>query len=265
MEKKRADLLLVEKGLADSREKARALINAGQVFTPHFRVEKPSQKLREDEELIVKQPPRYVSRGGLKLEKALKDFSLSPEGLVCWDIGASTGGFTHCLLEHGAAKVYAIDVDPRQLHWKLRSREEVIPVKLNARYIRKDSIPELPRLITVDVSFISALKILEPLSGFLPDIPLLVLVKPQFEAGRSRVGKKGVIRDPGVIIEVVGEFCRRAQSLGFFPRAISLPIRGKEGNQEVFVLFRRNPPAVDVVKILKERFNEGRNSGQGPR
>ncbi len=265
MGKKRADLLLVEKGLAESRQKAKALINAGQVFTPHFRVEKPSQKLREDEELIVKQPPKYVSRGGLKLEKALKEFSLSPEGLVCWDIGASTGGFTHCLLEHGAAKVYAIDVDPRQLHWKLLQRKEVRPVKLNARYIRKDTIPELPHLITVDVSFISALKILKPLSEFLPDIPVLVLVKPQFEAGRERVGRKGVIRDPGVIIEVVAEFCRKAMTLGFFPKGISLPIRGKEGNQEVFVLFRRTPPAVDVEKILKESFNEGRDSGQGPR
>ncbi len=260
MAKKRADLLLVEKGLVESREKARALINAGEVFTPHFRIEKPSQKIDEDTELILKARPRYVSRGGLKLEKALRDFSLSPRGKLCWDIGASTGGFTHCLLQHGARKVYAIDVDPRQLHWKLREREEVVPVKLNARYIKRDSIPEAPELVTVDVSFISALKILKPLSEFLGDLPLLVLVKPQFEAGRERVGRGGVVRDRGVIIEVVKEFCHRAAKMGFYPWGVSIPIPGKEGNQEVFVLFRRKPPGVEIESILKEKLGEGRNS-----
>ncbi len=261
MGKKRADLLLVEKGLVESREKAKDLINAGQVYTPHFRVEKPSQRLSENEEIIIKQPPKYVSRGGLKLERALKDFALSPQGLICWDIGASTGGFTQCLLEAGAKRVYAIDVDPRQLHWKLRQREDVFPVKMNARYITRQSLPQMPELITMDVSFISALKILKPLSGFLPDIPVLVLIKPQFEAGRDKVGKGGIIREPDVIIEVVKGFCRRAEDMGFFPKGVSLPIKGKEGNQEVFVLFRRRPPSVDVEKILRGLLSESRNSG----
>ncbi len=260
MAKKRADVLLVEKGLVESREKARALINAGEVYTPHFRIEKPSQKIDEDTRLILKARPRYVSRGGLKLEKALEEFNLNPRGFLCWDIGASTGGFTHCLLEHGARKVYAIDVDPRQLHWKLRKREEVVPVKMNARYMTREDIPEPPDLVTVDVSFISALKILEPLSAFLGDVPLLVLVKPQFEAGRGKVGRGGIIRDRNVIIEVVREFCRRAREMGFYPQGISLPIPGKEGNQEVFVLFRRRPPGIDEEKVLKEKLREGRDS-----
>ncbi len=260
MAKKRADVLLVEKGLVESREKARALINAGEVFTPHFRIEKPSQKIDENTELILKARPKYVSRGGIKLEKALQELKLDPRGALCWDIGASTGGFTHCLLEHGAKKVYAIDVDPRQLHWKLRKRENVVPVKMNARYIRKGAIAELPDLVTVDVSFISALKILQPLSEFLGDLPVLVLVKPQFEAGRERVGKGGIIRDRGVIIEVVKEFCLKAREMGFYPQGVSIPIAGKEGNQEVFVLFRRKPPGIDIERILKEKLSEGRDS-----
>jgi len=252
MGKKRADILLVEKGLVPSREKAKSLINAGKVFLPHGRVEKPSQLLEEDQELIIKEGIKYVSRGGLKLEKALQDFGINPSGKICLDIGASTGGFTDCLLQHGAVKVYAVDVDPRQLHYKLTKREDVVPIKLNARYIKKEHLPELPDLVVIDVSFISALKILEPLSLFLPsETPVLVLVKPQFEAGRDKVGKGGVIRDKRVIIEVVEDFCKKAQDLGYYPHSFSLPIKGKEGNQEVFVLFRRFSSSLDLEKTLE--------------
>ncbi len=242
MAKKRADLLLVERGLVSSREKAKALIMAGKVFANGKRVEKAGQLLPEEVELQLKEDFPYVSRGGLKLEKALKDFKINVKGRICLDIGASTGGFTDCLLQKGAAKVYAVDVDPRQLHYKLQKDPRVIPVKLNARYITRDHIGEDPQIVTVDVSFISALKILKPLSLFLlPQCDLLVLVKPQFEAGREKVGKGGIVKDPEVIKEVVVNFCRRAEELGFYPRGLSLPIKGKEGNQEVFVYFKKQP------------------------
>lgn len=253
MSRKRADVLLVEKGLAPSREKARALINAGQVYLPNGRVEKPSQLLEEDQKFIIKEGLKYVSRAGYKLEKALDDFEVDPSGRVCLDIGASTGGFTDCLIQRGASRVYAVDVDPRQLHYKLRQLKNVFPIKLNARYIGKDHLPELPDIVTIDVSFISALKILEPLSRFLPEETLLlVLVKPQFEAGRDKVGKGGIVRDRSVIIEVVSNFCIRATEMGFYPHKISLPIKGKEGNQEVFVLFKRVPSSLNINKILEE-------------
>lgn len=253
MAKKRADILLVEKGLAPSREKAKALINAGQVYMPNGRVEKPSQLLDEEQELILKERLKYVSRAGYKLEKALEDFGVEPSGKVCLDIGASTGGFTDSLLQRGALRVYAVDVDPRQLHYKLRKKDNVFPIKLNARFITEEHLPELPDIVTVDVSFISALKILEPLSRFLPeDTLLLVLVKPQFEAGRDKVGKGGIVRDRSVIIEVVTNFCRKAEEMGFFPHKMSLPIKGKEGNQEVFVLFMRKPSSLDIKKTLEE-------------
>lgn len=253
MAKKRADILLVERGLAPSREKAKALINAGQVYMPHGRVEKPSQLLDDEQELVIKESLKYVSRAGYKLEKALEEFGVDTSGKVCLDIGASTGGFTDCLLQRGASRVYAVDVDPRQLHYKLRKLDNVLPIKLNARYISKEHLPELPDIVTMDVSFISALKILEPLSEFLPeDVLLLVLVKPQFEAGREKVGKGGIIKDRSVIIEVVSNFCRKAEGMRFFPHKMSLPIKGKEGNQEVFVLFRRKPSSLDIKKTLEE-------------
>jgi len=255
MGKKRADLLIFERGLASSREKAKSLVNTGKVYLKNSRVEKPSQIIDEEEEIFIKEGIKYVSRAGAKLEKAIEDFGITPDGKTCLDIGASTGGFTDCLLQRGALKVYAIDVDPRQLHYKLRKKENVFPIKLNARYIKKQTLPELPDIVTIDVSFISAIKILKPLSNFLPeDTDILVLVKPQFEAGREKVRKGGIIRDRNVIIEVVKGFCKEAENLGFYPHGVSKPIKGKEGNQEIFVLFRKSFREFPLKKTLEEKI-----------
>ena len=236
MAKKRLDLLLVEQGLANSRQKAQAMIMAGQVYTGERRCDKAGQMLDEETALEVRgQTMPYVSRGGLKLEKALKAFSLTLKDKITADIGASTGGFTDCMLKNGASKVYAVDVGYGQLAWAIRNDPRVVCLeRTNARYITREQIPEPLDFASVDVSFISLGLILPALRPLLKDGgEVAALVKPQFEAGREKVGKKGVVRDPAVHLEVLEQFIRQAGQLDFTVKGLDFsPIRGPEGNIE---------------------------------
>lgn len=235
----RLDRLLVERGLADSREKAQAMILAGQVLVDEQKVEKCGAAVRPGLRLrLVGEPMKYVSRAGLKLEDALEHFRLSVDDKVCLDFGASTGGFTDCLLQHGAARVFAVDVGTNQLDWKLRRDPRVVSLeKTNARYLRFEQIGEVVDLATMDVSFISAtliLPVLPPLLGARADV--LVLVKPQFEAGRGQVGKGGIVRDPRLHEEAVGKVSRKLFELGFRDLSSHLSsLPGAGGNREFFV------------------------------
>ena len=235
--KKRLDVLLVERGLVESRQRAQAFIMSGQVFVKEQKVDKAGAQIPEDAPIEVRgQTLAYVSRGGLKLEKAMKTFEgLHLTGAVCGDIGASTGGFTDCMLQNGASKVYAVDVGYGQLAWSLRSDERVICLeRTNARYLTHQQIPDKLDFASVDVSFISLKLILPALRGLLkPDGEAVCLVKPQFEAGREKVGKKGVVRDPAVHLEVIQQFLRNAEEADFTVKDMTFsPIRGPEGNIE---------------------------------
>jgi len=235
----RVDRLLVARGLADSREKAQALILAGQVLVSKQKVEKCGALVREDAELrLLGEPMRYVSRGGIKLEDALEYFRLNAAGKVCLDIGASTGGFTDCLLQHGAARVIAVDVGTNQLDWKLRRDPRVsVLEKTNARYLERAQIGTKVELVTIDVSFVSANLILPVLPPMLEaGAEVLVLVKPQFEVGRGQVGKGGIVRETRLHEEAVRRVVGKLQELGFgqiTSKESCLP--GAEGNKEFFV------------------------------
>ena len=240
-EKKRLDVLLVERGLASSREKAKALIMAGIVYVNDNKEDKAGASFDPEETRIEVRGATlpYVSRGGLKLEKALRSFPIRLEGRVCIDIGASTGGFTDCMLQNGAAKVYAIDVGYGQLDWKLRSDPRVVCMeKTNFRYVKPEDLGDgpAPSFASVDVSFIGLDKILPPALAILaPGGEMVCLIKPQFEAGREKVGKKGVVRDRKVHEEVVRDVTGMAAGLGFEILGLDYsPIRGPEGN----ILFR---------------------------
>jgi len=237
-EKARLDLLLVEKGLAPSRTKAQALILAGQVRVNGVLVDKPSALIARSAFLEVLAPPKYVSRGGEKLAAALQAFRLDPSGKVCLDIGASTGGFTDCLLQHGAARVYAVDVGRGQLHWKLRQDPRVVVKEgLNARFLKPEDIGEPVDLVTIDVSFISLRLILPRLVGIVrKEGDVVPLVKPQFEAGREHV-RKGVVRDPRVHRAVLEELVRFVrEELGWSVcNGVASPLLGPEGNREFFL------------------------------
>ena len=234
--KKRLDVLLTERNLADSRSKAQAVIMSGLVYVDGQKADKPGVSYEETVEIEVRGAAcPYVSRGGLKLEKALRDFGVKTEGCVCSDSGASTGGFTDCLLQHGAKKVFAIDVGYGQLDWKIRSDPRVVVMeRTNARYLTHEQIPQELDFASVDVSFISLGLILPALDGLLsPEGEAVCLVKPQFEAGREKVGKKGVVRDPAVHLEVLEAFLRHAKENHFTVLGITYsPIRGPEGNIE---------------------------------
>lgn len=235
MAKKRVDLLLVERGLADTRQKAQAVIMAGQVFTGERRCDKPGMTLEEDAPLEVRGQLRYVSRGGLKLEKAMQVFPITLEGKTAADIGASTGGFTDCMLQNGAARVYAVDVGYGQLAWSIRSDPQVVCLeRTNARYLTAEQIPEALDFASIDVSFISLGLILPALRPLMAaDGQIAALVKPQFEAGRDKVGKKGVVRDPAVHLEVLEHFLDHAAQADFSVLGLDFsPIRGPEGNIE---------------------------------
>ncbi len=238
--KVRADVLVQQRGLAGSRARAQALILAGEVIAGDHRVDKPGQLLDEAVELRVKEQLRYVSRGGLKLEKALDHFALPVEGRVCVDLGASTGGFTDVLLQRGAARVYAVDVGHGQLHPRLRADPRVVVCeRVNARELE---IPEQCGAAVADLSFISLRLVLAPLAGALrpSDAWACVLVKPQFEAGRAEVGKGGVVRDPAVHARVVAGIISSFQELGMEPLgSVESPLRGPAGNREFFVAARR--------------------------
>lgn len=234
--KERLDVLLVKQGLAPSREKAKAIIMSGNVFVAGQREDKAGSVFDEAAVITVKENPlKYVSRGGLKLEKAMQCFPITLAGSVCMDIGASTGGFTDCMLQNGAEKVYAVDVGYGQLAWSLRSDPRVVCMeRTNVRYLTAEQIPEPLDFGTVDVSFISLKLILPALRGILkPDGQVVCLVKPQFEAGREKVGKKGVVRDPAVHLEVLRQFLQNAHEADFTVKEMTFsPIRGPEGNIE---------------------------------
>lgn len=234
--KERLDVLLVKQGLAPSREKAKAIIMSGNVFVAGQREDKAGSVFDEAAVITVKENPlKYVSRGGLKLEKAMQCFPITLAGSVCMDIGASTGGFTDCMLQNGAEKVYAVDVGYGQLAWSLRSDPRVVCMeRTNVRYLTAEQIPEPLDFGTVDVSFISLKLILPALRGILkPDGQVVCLVKPQFEAGREKVGKKGVVRDPAVHLEVLRQFLQNAHEADFSVKEMTFsPVRGPEGNIE---------------------------------
>lgn len=234
--KVRLDVLLVEKGLQESRQKAQATIMSGLVFVNNQRVDKPGAPVAEDAAVEVRGSAlRYVSRGGLKLEKAMATWPIDLQGAVCMDIGASTGGFTDCMLQNGAAKVYAVDVGYGQLAWSLRSDGRVVCLeRTNARYLSHEQVPEEPDFSSVDVSFISLKLILPAIAGVLREGGHVVcLIKPQFEAGKEKVGKKGVVRDPAVHLEVLEHFLDHAKESGFTVLDLTYsPIRGPEGNIE---------------------------------
>ena len=234
--KKRLDVAMVERGLAESRQKAQAVIMAGQVYVNGQKVDKAGAPVTEDAAIEVRgKTLAYVSRGGLKLEKAMELWPIRLEGAVCADIGASTGGFTDCMLQNGAEKVYAVDVGYGQLAWSLRSDPRVVCMeRTNVRYLTPEQIPEPLDFGTVDVSFISLKLILPALRTLLkPEGQLVCLVKPQFEAGREKVGKKGVVRDPAVHREVLEQFLINAAEADFTVKEMTFsPIRGPEGNIE---------------------------------
>ncbi len=245
--KERLDVLLVSRGLAQSREKARAVIMAGQVYVNGQKEDKAGSAFDEEAQIEVRGPVlRYVSRGGLKLEKALAAFPVSTEGKVCMDVGASTGGFTDCMLQNGAVRVYAVDVGRGQLDWKLREDPRVVCMeKTNIRYLTPDRVPERPVFASVDVSFISLTKVLPPLRELLAEeADVVCLIKPQFEAGREKVGKKGVVRDPAVHTDVIEKTEAFAKESGFDVRGLTWsPVKGPEGNIEYLVWLTRGKEA----------------------
>ena len=234
--KTRLDVLLVERGLQETRQKAQATIMSGLVYVDGRKVDKAGTAVPDDARLEVRGSAlRYVSRGGIKLEKAISAFRLSLDGALCADIGASTGGFTDCMLQNGAAKVYAVDVGYGQLDWKLRNDARVVCMeRTNARYLDREQIPDELDFASVDVSFISLRLILPAVHGLLKaGGHVACLIKPQFEAGREKVGKKGVVRDPAVHLEVLEQFLQNAKESGFTVLDITYsPIRGPEGNIE---------------------------------
>ena len=259
MQKKtRLDVAVFEGGYAPSREKAKAIIMAGQVYVNNQKVDKAGFELKEGDKLEVRgKTLKYVSRGGLKLEKAMASFPIALTGAVCADIGASTGGFTDCMLQNGAKKVYAVDVGYGQLDWRLRSDERVVCMeRTNARYLTHEQIPDELDFASVDVSFISLKLILPALAGLLkPDGHAVCLVKPQFEAGREKVGKKGVVRDPAVHLEVLEHFLEHAKESHFTVLGLTYsPIRGPEGNIEYLGYLSRaeeEPPVHDLKALVE--------------
>ena len=260
--KTRLDVLLVERGLQESRQRAQAIIMSGAVFADGRRVDKPGAAVSNDAEIEIRgNTLQYVSRGGLKLEKAMASFPITLEGAVCADIGASTGGFTDCMLQNGAAKVYAVDVGYGQLAWKLRSDERVVCLeRTNARYLTREQIPEELDFASIDVSFISLKLILPPLCALLREGGNTAsLIKPQFEAGREKVGKKGVVRDPAVHLEVLERFLDQAAQADFSVLGLDFsPIRGPEGNIEYLghLTVREQPPYSGDAKALVEASHQ---------
>lgn len=253
--KERLDVLLVNRNLAESREKAKAIIMSGNVFVDGQREDKAGSTFPEEVQIEIKgNPLKYVSRGGLKLEKAIEHYGIELQGKTCMDIGSSTGGFTDCMLQNGAARVYAVDVGTNQLAWKLRQDQRVISMeKTNIRYLTPEEIKDQIAFASIDVSFISLTKVLQPVRELLLEKGELVsLIKPQFEAGREKVGKKGVVRDSKVHLEVIGQVVDYAHSIGF--DCIDLdysPIKGPEGNIE-YLLYMSKLSAGQEGRIIPE-------------
>lgn len=250
MAKERLDVRMVQEGLAPSREKAKALIMEGLVYVDGLREDKAGTMIKEEAAIEVRGPQlKYVSRGGLKLEKAMDAFVLDLEGKVCIDAGASTGGFTDCMLQNGAKHVYAVDVGYGQLAWKLRQDERVTVLeKTNVRYLDETIIPELCDFASFDLSFISLTKTIPAVAGRIKDDGSMVaLIKPQFEAGRAQVGKKGVVRDPQVHIQVITMICNWCLEQGLVIKGLTFsPVRGPEGNIEYLIYLSKNTNEVSI-------------------
>ncbi len=251
--KKRLDILLFEKGLTESREKARALIMAGDVYVNNQKADKPGVAYKEDVNIELRMPQiSYVSRGGLKLEKAIKSFGIELNNKITMDIGASTGGFTDCMLQNGAKKVYAIDVGYGQLAWKLRNDEKVINLeRTNVRYIDANMVPDGIDFFSVDVSFISLKLVLPIAREFMNDCATAVcLIKPQFEAGKENVGKNGVVRDKNVHVDVINSICEFVINNGFDILGLEYsPVKGPKGNIEYLIYIRKSEEPVDISKV----------------
>jgi 23S rRNA (cytidine1920-2'-O)/16S rRNA (cytidine1409-2'-O)-methyltransferase len=265
--KERLDVLVVSRGLAPSREKAKAIIMAGNVLVDGQREDKAGSMFPDTVEITVKgHTLPYVSRGGLKLEKAMTHFGVTLEGKICMDVGASTGGFTDCMLQNGAVKVYSIDVGHGQLDWKLRNDPRVVCMeRTNIRYVTPADIQEFSQFTSIDVSFISLTKVLLPVRELLADGGEVVcLIKPQFEAGREKVGKKGVVRDPQVHREVIEKIIAYAGDISFEVKNLEFsPIKGPEGNIEYLLHIKKLPEgrygedaAVDVGKVVENAHKE---------
>lgn len=242
--KKRLDILVTERGLVESREKAKTLIMAGQVYVDGQKADKPGDTFSEDAAVEVRgKGLPYVSRGGLKLEKAMREFGLQLQGRTCMDIGASTGGFTDCMLQNGAQRVYSVDVGYGQLAWSLRTDPRVVNLeRTNARYLTQEQVPEEIGFFSVDVSFISLTLILPAVRPLLAEHGQAVcLIKPQFEAGREKVGKKGVVRDKAVHEEVIEKIRNFALENGFSVLGLTFsPVKGPEGNIEYLIYLERS-------------------------
>ncbi len=258
--KERLDVLLTQRGLAPSREKAKAMIMEGNVFVAGQREDKAGTSFDEKVAIEVRgNTLKYVSRGGLKLEKAIQNFDISLTDKICMDIGASTGGFTDCMLQNGAAKVYAVDVGYGQFAWKLRQDQRVVCMeKTNIRYVTPEDIGDVLDFASVDVSFISLTKVLPAAKELLSETgEMICLIKPQFEAGKEKVGKKGVVRDPKVHQEVIERILAFAEETGFAVRSLEFsPIKGPEGNIEYLVHIQKGMECqeepVDVAAVVAQ-------------
>ncbi|WP_270810646.1 TlyA family RNA methyltransferase [Hungatella effluvii] len=270
--KERLDVLLVKRNLAESREKAKAVIMSGIVYVEGQKEDKAGTTFDESANIEVRgHTLKYVSRGGLKLEKAMSHFGVMLEGKTCMDVGSSTGGFTDCMLQNGAVRVYAVDVGHGQLAWKLRNDERVVCMeKTNIRYVTPNEIPEKIDFASIDVSFISLTKVLEPVKKLLKeDGEIVCLIKPQFEAGREKVGKKGVVREKSVHLEVIEMVIAYAVSIGFEVLHLEYsPIKGPEGNIEYLLYLKNHPegehfPDVpvapkEIVEAAHQELSEGK-------
>lgn len=251
--KKRLDILVTENGLAESREKAKALIMAGQVYVDNQKADKPGDTFSEDSHVEIRgKGLQYVSRGGLKLEKAMKEFGLTLTDKICMDVGASTGGFTDCMLQNGSRKVYSVDVGYGQLAWSLRTDARVVNLeRTNARYLTREQIPEEIDFFSVDVSFISLSLILPAVRPLLAEHGQAVcLIKPQFEAGREKVGKKGVVRDQSVHREVIEKIRNFSLENGFSVLGLTYsPVKGPEGNIEYLIYLERSDAPIEASGV----------------
>ena len=256
-EKKRLDAYIVERGLCESREKAKAAIMAGDVYVNGQKALKAGDTVKETEKIEVRGGMEFVSRGGYKLKKAMASFPIVLTGKTCMDIGASTGGFTDCMLQNGAVKVYCVDVGYGQLAWKLRSDERVVNLeRTNIRYVEKEQIPDAPDFASVDVSFISLKLVLPKVWELLNETGECVcLIKPQFEAGREKVGKKGVVREKSTHVEVVEAVAAFARETGFTVAGLDFsPIKGPEGNIEYLLYLKKTgePAEIDAAATVEQ-------------
>ncbi len=259
--KERLDVLMVNRGLAESREKAKAVIMTGNVFVNDQREDKAGQKFPEEVSIEIRgKKLKFVSRGGYKLDKAVSVFPIDLKDRICMDVGASTGGFTDCMLQNGAAFVYAVDVGTNQLAWKLRQDERVRSMeKTNIRYVTPEDIGELVDFVSIDVAFISLTKVLEPVKALMKEgASMVCLIKPQFEAGREKVGKKGVVRDPAVHRDVIESIISYTGSLGFAICGLDFsPIRGPEGNIEYLLYIKKeNQEFGGIPQELEEEIRQ---------